>query len=167
MNTKINTIGWTKFYLGLIDLSGTGPKTPKQNCSCLNFTCKTNIHTFSVLSILWKKTKTFQYSIHCIIYLVCLFNYLLFFVPQMLYLEKAWTLCDSWVVYYLPFWSVFPLNKFIFEIILCALHFVARKMVCWWFVKFHNRQNKVRVKKRSSLYYLSFAAKLLRLQEGY
>ena len=65
----------------------------------------------------------------------------------MLYLEKAWTLCDSRAVYYLPFWSVFPLNKFIFEIILCALHFVAHKMVCWWFVQFHNRQNKVRVKK--------------------
>ena len=32
--------------------------------------------------------------------------------------------------------------------------------------KFHNRQNKVGVKKKVS-YYLSFATKLSRLQEGY
>ena len=66
----------------------------------------------------------------------------------------------TWVVCYLPLWSVFPLNKFInFLRSFCVPY------ILWhikWFVddtlidnvqprKFHNRQNKVRVKRRRSV----------------
>ena len=154
----------------LIDLSETGPKTPKQNCSCLNFTCKTNIHTFSVLSILWKKTKTFWYSIHCI-YLFGLFIFLLIVLCTLDVISHC-VILGSFSIYHSDQSS--PLIR-LFWRSFCVLY------ILWyikWFVdatlienvqpsKFHNRQNKVLVKKRSSLYYLSFAAKLLRLQEGY
>ena len=95
----------------LIDLSGTGHKTRKQNCTCLSFTCKTNIHTFSVLSILWKKLKSFN---TLFIYLFGLFMFLLIVLCVLDVISgRGMYIVITWVVCFLPYWSVSPLNKFI------------------------------------------------------